>query len=116
MSQGKKKKADTTLCRNFCTYYKPGKNEDLSCQGFIVVRRLLGKGKRLSQEKPQQALAPDAGIIDGLQGRVCAACAFRESDCDFVLSGGTLPPCGGYAMLCHLLGSGDLTLEDLDEP
>jgi hypothetical protein len=43
------------------------------------------------------------------------ACSFHEADCDFVLSGGTASPCGGYVLLFHLLGSGDLTLEELKE-
>ena len=115
MSRGKQGKTDTTLCRNFCRYYKPGKNEELACQGFVVVHRLIEKGRRLSQDRPRRTSVPDARTIEGLKGRVCSACSFREADCDFILSGGTASPCGGYALLYHLLGSGDLTLEELDE-
>ncbi len=114
MTREKKGKADATLCKNFCRYYKPGKNDALECQGFVVVHRLLGKGRKLSQEKPRKTAVPDARIVEGLKGRVCAACSFREADCDFVLSGGTALPCGGYALLFHLLGSGDLTLEEIE--
>jgi hypothetical protein len=115
MPRGKQGKTDTTLCRNFCRYYKPGKNEELACQGFIVVHRLIEKGRKLSRERPRRTTAPDRRTIEGLKGRVCAFCSFREGDCDFILSGGTASPCGGYALLYHLLGSGDLTLEDLEE-
>jgi hypothetical protein len=115
MSRKKTGKADTTLCRNFCQYYKPGKNEELACQGFVVFHRLIGKGRQLSQEKPRRTAVPDAGTIEGLKGRVCASCSFQKADCDFVLSGGTASPCGGYALLFHLLGRGDLTLEELEE-
>ena len=115
MSRGKQGKTDPTLCRNFCRYYKPGKNEELACQGFVVVHRLIEKGRQLSQKKPRSISAPDAATIEGLKGRVCAACSFREADCDFILSGGTASPCGGYMLLFHLLGSGDLTLDELDE-
>jgi len=45
---------------------------------------------------------------------VCTVCSFQKADCDFILSGGTAPPCGGYALLLHLLGSGDLTLEEIE--
>lgn len=109
-----KEKADTTLCRNFCKHFKPGKNEALACQGFVVVHRLIEKGRQLSREKPRRTAAPGARTVEGLKARVCAACAFRAADCDFILSGGTASPCGGYALLFHLLGSGDLTLEELD--
>jgi len=114
MSLEKKGKTDTRLCQNLCQYYKPGKNEELACQGFIVVHRLIGKGKRLSQEKPKRAAAPDTRTADGLKERVCAVCSFREADCDFILSGGTASPCGGYVLLLHLLGSGDLMLEEIE--
>ena len=102
------------LCVNHCTYYKPGRNEELECQGFVVVHRLITKGRRLSQERPGAASAPDARIRDGLKSRVCSACSFREADCDFMLSGGTAAPCGGFALLAHLLGHGDLKLEEIE--
>jgi hypothetical protein len=114
MPRKKTGKTDTTLCKNFCQYYKPGRSEELACQGFVVVHRLIGKGKRLSQEKPRRTAVPDAKTVEGLKGRVCGVCTFRESDCDFVLSGGTASPCGGYALLLHLLGSGDLTCEEIE--
>jgi len=110
----KKAKSDTTLCENFCVYYKPGRNEELECQGFIVVHRLITKGRPLSREKPETASLPDVRISEGLKSRVCSACPFREADCDFILSGGTAAPCGGFALLSHLLGSGDLKLEEID--
>jgi len=114
MPREKNRTADTTLCRNFCKYYKPGKNEELECQGFVVFHRLIGKGKQLSQEKPRRTAVPDARTVEGLKGRVCAACSFREADCDFVSSDGRAAPCGGYALLFHLLGSGDLTLDEIE--
>jgi len=110
----KKAKNDTTLCENFCTYYKPGRNEELECQGFVVVHRLIRKGRKLPQERPGTASAPDARTREGLKSRVCSACSFREADCDFMLSGGTAAPCGGFALLSHLLGIGDLKLEEID--
>jgi hypothetical protein len=110
----KKAKNDTRLCENFCKYYKPGRNEELECQGFVVVHRLISKGRKLSQERPGTVSAPDARTLAGLKGRVCSACSFREADCDFVLSGGTEAPCGGFALLSHLLGSGDVKLEEIE--
>ena len=110
----KKAKNATMLCVNFCTYYKPGRNEELECQGSVVVHRLIDKGRELSRERPGTASAPDAHTLEGLKGRVCSACSFREADCDFVLSGGTAAPCGGFALLSPLLGSGDLKLEEIE--
>ena len=36
------------LCRNFCPYYKPSKDEELACLGFSVIERLIGKGWAIS--------------------------------------------------------------------
>lgn len=109
----KKAIKDTTLCVNFCQYYKPGRNEDLECQGFVVVRRLIDNGRKLSQERPGVASVPDALTFEGLKGRLCSACSFREADCDFVSSGGRASPCGGFALLSHLLGSGTVKLDEI---
>lgn len=110
----KKAKEDTVLCVNFCQYYKPGRNEDLACQGFVVVHGLIRKGRKLSQERPGIAAKPDAHTLEGLKDRVCSVCAFREADCDFILSGGTSAPCGGFALLSHLLGCRELNLEEIE--
>ena len=101
------------LCVNYCTYYRPGKNEELQCQGFTAVQRLLKDGKALSFARPRHAAAPDAATVEALKERVCGRCAFREADCDFILTAGAAPPCGGFALLSHLLGSGGLTLDDI---
>ncbi len=108
-------KRDTTVCRNYCAYYKPGKNEGMMCQGFVVVHGLLHGGKQISLERPASLAAPGAAAIEGLRKRTCAICSFREADCDYVLTGGTASPCGGFALLSHLLGSGEVTLEEIDE-
>jgi hypothetical protein len=109
----KKEDNDLLVCVNFCHYYKPGRNEELACQGFVVVRRLINACKRLPRERPPVASVPDAGTIEGLKDRLCPACPFSEADCDFVLSGGRASPCGGFALLSHLLGSGELKLEEI---
>jgi hypothetical protein len=108
-------KSDTTVCRNYCAYYKPGKNEDMMCQGFVVVHGILRGGKQVSLSRPATFADPGAAAIEGLRKRVCSACSFRRADCDYVLTGGTAVPCGGFALLSHLLGSGEVTLTDIDE-
>lgn len=110
----KRARRDTALCVNYCAYFKPGKNEDLACQGFLVVHGILRRGKRLPLGRPERTAVPDDRTLAELKERVCAVCSFRESDCDYVLSGGTAVPCGGFALLSHLLGTGDLRLRDID--
>jgi hypothetical protein len=106
-------KRDTELCLNFCAYYRPGKNEELVCQGFVVVHGLLRGGRRISLERPQRTAQPDRESAAGLRSRVCANCSFHAADCDYIASNGAASPCGGVALLSHLLGTGDLTLRDI---
>lgn len=113
MSVNARRKDDTTLCRNFCRYYKPGKNEELSCRGFVVVHRILRKGRKLPLERPETLSLPDAGTVESLRNRLCRACDFHEGECDFVLTG-TATPCGGFILLAHLLGTGELTLAEIE--
>jgi hypothetical protein len=108
-------KPDTKLCRNFCAYYRPGKNEDLLCQGFLVVHRLLQSGRRFSLERPVRTAVPDRRSAEGLRKRVCAVCSFRAADCDYIATEGAAAPCGGIALLSHLLGAGELALEETGE-
>ena len=108
--------ADTTLCRTFCTYYKPGKTDDLACQGFMVVQGLIAGGRTLPAVAPGELAIPDKRAAAGLQERVCGACSFREQDCDYIATGGTAPSCGGFLVLKHLLGTGEITLKDIGKP
>ncbi len=112
MPVNKRRKSDITLCRSFCQYYKPGKNEELSCRGFNIVHRLVQKGRKLPVERPETPSRPDPGTAASLRDCLCGACDFRDGDCDFVLTG-TAPPCGGFMLLSHLLGTGELTLEEI---
>ena len=105
--------ADTTLCRTFCTYYKPGKTDDLACQGFLVVHSMITSGRQLPPASPDRLAVPDKRTADVLQERVCGACSFREQDCDYIATGGTAPSCGGFLVLKHLVASGEITLEDI---
>lgn len=102
-----------SLCRNFCTYYKPGKNEELACQGFIVVQRLIARGRPVPPARPERVAAPDCTTIERMKERVCAFCDFRIDGCDFILTDGAAAPCGGVTLLAHLLVSGELQPEDL---
>jgi hypothetical protein len=108
-------KPDTTLCRNFCAYYRPGQNEDLMCQGFIVVHGLLRSGRRISLERPERSAAPARRSVESLRKRVCAVCSFRAADCDYIATDGAAAPCGGITLLSHLLGAGELKLEETGE-
>ncbi len=106
-------KRDTSLCRTMCVYFKPGKNEEMMCQGFVVVQNIKRRGKDLSLSRPRGSAS--ASTLEGLRKRVCAVCSFQPSDCDFILTGGTATPCGGLSLLSHLLERGEITLAEIEE-
>lgn len=110
----KKTAARSAICRGFCRYYKPGVNEELECEGANVVLRLLCRGKDLPVGGPLTGPALEAGVMQAFQDRVCAACAFREDDCDFILTSGAAQPCGGGVVLLRMFQSGQLALEELE--
>jgi hypothetical protein len=98
------------LCRNFCPYYKPSKNEELACLGFAVIERLIGKGWSISFD------VRDNGFEERTQTALlevlCAACPFFENDCDFVTGSG-YRPCGGFTLLVRLLDEKVVHIDDI---
>jgi len=106
-------KSDTTICLNFCRYYKPGKNEELACRGYLVLREIIQSGKKISQERPAKLVEADAKTLAHIKQYVCEKCAFLPDGCDFMLTSNA-SPCGGFVLLSHLIGIGELTRSDLD--
>jgi hypothetical protein len=94
----------------FCSYYKPGKKDDLSCGGYQTIDRLLQQGKRLSVEVSGSRCSVEDR--ERIVNAVCAACSFREDGCDFILDR-VAPPCGGFRMLSQLIADGVLRIEEL---
>lgn len=107
------KKADPNkkICENFCSYYKPSKESELACMGFIVTKRLIKSGKKIPFAKSEQVSDIAAG--EKLIQNMCASCAFYESDCDFILKEGRALPCGGFILLQRLIAKRIITIDDI---
>lgn len=73
----------SALCRNFCPYYKLSKNEELACMGYLVVERLLNKGRKIPFGKSQKKL--DEATEEALVRIMCGECSFYKDGCDFVI-------------------------------
>ncbi|MFZ2196320.1 MAG: hypothetical protein WAV13_01205 [Thermodesulfovibrionales bacterium] len=99
------------LCENFCAYYKPSKDEDLACRGFVVVKRLIKTGKPIPFEKSSKR--PGTLAEEDLKKILCPACAFYDGDCDFILRENDASPCGGFIFLSLLLDSGVICIDDV---
>jgi len=99
----------TRVCAPCCAWYKPGTNEDLLCQGAVVVERLMRS--RLPPVLQPASNVPPA-VSKALIEKVCAACAFREDGCDFA-AGCPAPPCGGFVYLRGLLSADIIGINDI---
>lgn len=108
---------DKELCLKFCQFYKPTKNRELACKGFLVIERLIEDGKKIPFDDfdiPAQAdQMIDAVTEEMLIQNICITCPFYEGDCDFILHKGKYRPCGGFTLLGHLLEADVIVIEDI---
>ena len=99
------------LCRQFCPYYKPSKNEELACRGFVEVRSLVEEGRQISFHQRGGVVRPET--VRALVQKVCGFCQFHKEDCDFILKDHKAPPCGGFLLLGHLVDDGSISVDDI---
>jgi hypothetical protein len=106
-----------TICRPFCSFYRPGAKEDLTCRGAEAAAQLI----RRKQWPPEihsagtEAPAIIPGQDPALEAALCAACPFRAEDCDFQspVPPEDCQPCGGFILLHRLKARGRVSPEDL---
>jgi len=99
-----------TLCLKYCSYYKPGKKEELACRCSLIVEQFMQSGKAsfaASFKKDH-----DRSTAETVIQEICMKCDFHEKDCDFMLDRAA-PPCGGMVVLTQLLQSARISLSDL---
>lgn len=99
-----------TLCAAYCTYYKPGKNEELLCRGAVLIDRFIGAGRPVVPVKT--GTRPDQETTNLIVRKMCASCDFHEHDCDF-MENNSAPPCGGFVLLSQLVMSGQIQIDEL---
>jgi hypothetical protein len=104
------KTRNKTLCLNFCSYYKPGKNEELACRGHEIVQRLIRQGSKLDLAGGSREF--DRARAEALVHRMCVHCSFEPDGCDFMFDR-KAPPCGGFVLLAQLIESGVISIEDI---
>jgi hypothetical protein len=104
------------ICAAYCSYYKPGKEQEETCRGFAVLQRHPPLWKHLPRIlQTHHAEGWGSEIHDALAGLICASCPFHENDCDFVQHVEGAVPCGGFIVLGLLLESGDSTIDNIRE-
>jgi hypothetical protein len=125
-----------SLCKKYCPYYKPARDESLACLGFLVIERLISQGVTIISEKTGRTI--DFADSERLFKNMCVRCSFYENDCDFAMvsrshresdsvssalpTGGekqfsgkdNIPfPCGGFTLLGYLLGENIINIDDI---
>jgi len=98
------------LCLKYCSYYKPGKSEELACGGYHVVERLMQAGRIRNPETSGGSVK--AEIVSDLVRALCNACPFHEHDCDFFQDRASRP-CGGFVLLSQLLAGEGITIDEI---
>ncbi len=89
--KGERKYRDI-ICKKFCSYYKPGK-EEISCGAFEFLKTSL------TPEELKDLINGNLFINPFLEQKdLCQRCDFRFNDCDFY-AGHSPDPCGGYRII-----------------
>ena len=106
------------VCAGYCSFYKPGKSDEIACNGFTVVRRLIGQNRDAVYKDGKAN--PDSLTEDALFQAVCMPCPFFESDCDFAswkrgespgVTRRDVNPCGGLLFLACSVDRGSMDIQ-----
>ena len=92
------------ICRRFCKYYKPDRDE-IQCSGYAFLRNNLTPSELEYLVNPIK----DIGQVDKIPPTnkelvelICLKCDFFIDGCDFT-DNRSGPPCGGYILIKLLL-------------
>ena len=108
------------ICAPLCTFYRPDKDEDLCCGGFMAVRKLAGTRKIDAVAVSNQGIS--AVTEDGLYRALCSTCPFYGDGCDFAewkrgdrkALRQDLRPCGGFLFLGLNIEGGRMDITDIN--
>lgn len=109
------------LCAGHCAFYRADKDEELACQGFIVLQKLLELRHEIPAVVEKRSLQQDTE--DELFRSVCTTCPFFAGDCDYSewrtgvsseLPQKDINPCGGFLFLGYCIDQGNLDIRAID--
>ena len=111
-----------TVCAGYCAFYKPGKDEELACKGFLVLRDLKLPWDEIDMNG--QVKVVHGETMDHLYGILCVQCPFFDDGCDFAAGrrGETresvrmdATPCGGFLFLGTCIDRGSIDIQVLNQ-
>lgn len=104
------------LCGTWCSYYTPGKDEALACQGFVVAKQLMLEKNIFPSEHPDTSdvvMQLRSKRAAQLKATLCPACSFSVEDCDFADRLEGAQPCGGFLLLMQLVKKKSVSIDDI---
>ncbi len=104
------------LCSKYCSYYKPSKDEELACLGFLLAQRLAERSDLFAVKGTGGAEWQDMSdkiVSKLLREKMCPACPFYDGDCDFILTDGRAEPCGGFIFFIKLIEEDSISINDV---
>ncbi len=127
----KSKSLTSEVCKGFCQYFKPSKEEDFSCMGLIVAERLVEWGIPVSMAASPETTSdkgtpemPGEETSGMLKNQICTVCPFFENDCDYIdahrlnsfdVRKVTAQPCGGFIFLGLLIDRKIIDIRDIKQ-
>lgn len=109
------------ICESYCSFYKPGKDENMACMGLLVLQKLLELRNGVPDSGSRDHLNPETA--ERLFNTLCAACPFAASDCDYAewkrgrsenVPDRAFVPCGGFIFIGSCIDHGTLDHRELD--
>lgn len=106
------------VCETYCPFFKPGKKENLACQGFFLINKYL-PSEKICVIESVLGIAVLSGwkkIDPNFMYRIiCKECPFLQDGCDFrdPQYRKETVPCGGYMVLADLWIRGNPWLANL---
>ncbi|MEJ5329653.1 MAG: radical SAM protein [Desulfobaccales bacterium] len=104
-----------SICRHYCAFYRPERDEAEKCLGWVVAAHLLQESSELAAALEGAAPKPGSEAMAAVAQALCQYCAFRQHGCDFARGEAGAPPCGGGLALAGLLVQGRLSAASLEE-
>ena len=106
------------LCAPYCSFFRPGKDEELACNGFSVLMKLAASGLEIGvrPEKRDLQEKTEKDLFDAM----CSRCPFFKEDCDYASwQRGELAarlrkevnPCGGFFFLGLCIEHGSMDIQ-----
>ena len=110
------------VCAGYCSFYKPGKDEELACKGFLVLGDLALRNAEIVVNGEKKLIQDETRVR--LYGILCVRCPFFKDGCDFAAErrGETREtaqedavPCGGFLFLGACLEQGSIDIQAVNQ-